>query len=92
MPGDGLDLLRVSQKNFQRVLRVVFQNVEYRLQINAGALHHHMRATFRLEPLAQFLQFTPDSAELPQTAGNFLPTSMPAHHSITAGIIGASSR
>jgi len=65
-----------------------------------------MRATFRLEPLAQFFQVTPDSAELPRhrlcvvfcRSGHdtdrqeFLADINAAHRSITAGIIGASSR
>ena len=46
MPRNRLNLLWIRQNDFQRVLRVVFQHVEYWLPINARALHHDVGAAF----------------------------------------------
>ena len=75
--------------------------MQHRLPVTAGALHHHVPTALAFEPLSSAFQFRSNRAELlssavafsaagpviTQTARNFLPTSMPAHRSITAEII-----
>ncbi len=101
MSGDCFHLLRVCQHDAQWKFRIVLQNIQHRLPVTAGTLHHHMRAAGALEPLAQRFQLGADRSEFTNLfvgrficrarghthARDFLPTSMPAHRSITAGII-----
>src|SRR2546429_2368260 len=101
VPGNGLDLLRIGQHYCEPILWIVLQNVQHRLPVTAGALHHHVPTALAFEPLSSAFQFRLNRAELlssavafsaagpviTQTARNFLPTSMPAHPPITAEII-----
>src|SRR5204862_4655552 len=42
VPGNGLDLLRIGQHSCEPILWIVLQNVQQRLPVTAGALHHHV--------------------------------------------------